>query len=243
MTTNNLRTRRDKALILVAYDSVCRRSKLVSIRIENIGQDVAGAPIQIRLRRSKMENNLNNVETKFIFLKEINEADLQDIINLRQLKSNNYLTPISPCLDAQLIYFKEYKTRRAKNSEIYYKIIDKSKLSQISGLVRLTEISNPNKFSWESLIVADGAPPYVSLDAMITIYRIGFETLNKTICGPWTIPINAKNVYSLHSKVGMAEEISRDESFYNMIVTKEAFNRRFQFFKKIGYGLYNLNQS
>ncbi len=189
-----------------------------------------------------MKNNLNNIETKFIFLKEINETDLQDIINLRQFKSNNHLTPISPSLDAQLEYFKEYKIRRSKNSEIYYKIIDKSNLSKISGLVRLTEISNPNKFSWESLIVADGAPPYVSLDAMITIYRIGFEALNKTICGPWTIPINAKNVYSLHSKVGMAEEISRDESYYKMIVTREAFNRRFHFFKKIGFGLYNLNQ-
>ncbi len=78
-----------------------------------------------------MEINLNNIETKFIFLKEINETDLQDIINLRQFKLNNHLTPISPSLDAQLEYFKEYKIRRSKNSEIYYKIIDKSNLSKI----------------------------------------------------------------------------------------------------------------
>ena len=187
-----------------------------------------------------MESNLNNIETKFIFLKEISEADLQDIINLRQFRVNNHLTPISPSLDAQVAYFKEYKIRSSKNSEIYYKIIDKNNLSQISGLVRLTEINNPNKFSWESFIVADGVPPYVSLDAMITIYRIGFEKLNRSICGPWTIPINAKNVYSLHAKVGMAEEVAKDGHYYSMIVTKEAFNRRFHFLKKIGYGLYNI---
>ena len=55
-----------------------------------------------------MESNLNNIETKFIFLKEISEADLQDIINLRQFRVNNHLTPISPSLDEQVDYFKEY---------------------------------------------------------------------------------------------------------------------------------------
>lgn len=183
---------------------------------------------------------LDNIETRFLFLEEISEADLQNIINLRRFKSNNHLSPISPSLEEQISYYNSYKIKRSENAEIYYKIIDKNNISDMAGLVRLTEINTPSKFSWESLIVADGAPPYIALDAMITIYRLGFEILEKTICGPWTIPIDAKNVYALHKKVGMAEEMSRDESYYHMIVTKESFNGRSNFFKKIGYGIFNL---
>jgi integrase len=53
--TNSLRGKRDKAILLVAYGSLCRRSELVSIRIEDIEQDVAGMPIRIKLRRSKTD--------------------------------------------------------------------------------------------------------------------------------------------------------------------------------------------
>lgn len=187
-----------------------------------------------------MLNTLNNIETQFIILKEICETDLQDIIDLRQFKSNNYLTPISASIEAQKAYYYGYQRKRSENSEIYYKILDKNDPVSMVGLVRLTEINHPNKFSWESLIVADGTPPFISLDAMMTIYRIGFEKLGRDICGPWTIPVNAKNVRSLHEKVGMAQEVQRDENYFYMVVTKENFKRRYDFFRKIGYGIYNI---
>jgi hypothetical protein len=185
-------------------------------------------------------NRLSIIETKFLILKEITEVDLQDIINLRRSRSNNHLSPVSSNLNDQIAYYEKYKRRRAENSEIYYKIIDKCNPSPIAGLVRLTEINDPIKFSWESLIVADGVAPYTALDAMMTIYRIGFETLHKKTCGPWTVPIDAKNVYSLHKKVGMASEVGKDEKFYYMAVEKKDFLARYSFFKKMGFGLYNL---
>ena len=183
---------------------------------------------------------LQKIETKHIFLEEINEGDLYGIIELRTLKLNNYLSPITTSIENQLEYFNKYKIKRLREGELYYKILDKKDLSKITGLVRLTEINNPEKFSWESLIIADGSPPYISLDAMMTIYRIGFEILDKEICGPWTIPIDAKNVYSLHKKVGMASEIECDSNYYYMVVTKPNFLKRYDFFRKMGYGLYNL---
>ncbi len=185
-------------------------------------------------------NFLSNIETKHIILKEITKADLKDIINLRRLRSNNHLSPISSSLSDQIAYYKKYKIRRAENSEIYYKIIDKSNLSAMAGLVRLTEVHDPIKFSWESLIMADGVAPHTSLDAMMTIYRIGFESLQKEICGPWTIPVDAKHIYSLHKKVGMVYEINRDDKFHYMVVRKQDFFNRYAFFKKIGYGLYTI---
>lgn len=54
-TKNDLRGLRDKALILLAYDSLCRRSELVSIKLKDIECDDAGLPIRIRLRKSKTD--------------------------------------------------------------------------------------------------------------------------------------------------------------------------------------------
>ena len=52
---NDLYGLRDKALILLAYDSLCRRSELVSIRMGDIEYDDAGLPTHIRLRKSKTD--------------------------------------------------------------------------------------------------------------------------------------------------------------------------------------------
>lgn len=38
ITDNSLRGYRDRALLLIAYDTMCRRSELVKIRLDNIGQ-------------------------------------------------------------------------------------------------------------------------------------------------------------------------------------------------------------
>lgn len=54
-TKNDLRGLRDKALILLAYDSLCRRSELVSIKLDDIECDDVGLPIRIRLRKSKTD--------------------------------------------------------------------------------------------------------------------------------------------------------------------------------------------
>lgn len=55
VTANNLRGIRDQALLLLAYDSMCRRSELVSIRIEDIYCDEFERKMKIRLRKSKTD--------------------------------------------------------------------------------------------------------------------------------------------------------------------------------------------
>jgi site-specific recombinase XerD len=56
-TANNLRGVRDRALLLLAYDSMCRRSELVSLRVSDIHIDTVGDTTQtkIRLRKSKTD--------------------------------------------------------------------------------------------------------------------------------------------------------------------------------------------
>lgn len=181
-------------------------------------------------------NFLVDLETKYFYLQEIELYDLQSVINLRLNKKNNFLSPISSSIDDQRYYYQDYKQKRLKNSEIYFKVTEKKNAKKIIGLVRLTEIDQLEKFSWESLIISDEAPPYASLDVIFSIYKIGFEILKKNVCGPWEIPIKAQHVYRLHKKMGMAIEINKNNNFYNMIVTKDSYDRKAEFYKKLGYG-------
>ena len=59
-TASNLRGIRDRALILLAYDSMCRRSELVSLRISDIHLINEGnfSGMKIRLRKSKTDQEL-----------------------------------------------------------------------------------------------------------------------------------------------------------------------------------------
>lgn len=56
-TANNLRGIRDRALLLLAYDSMCRRSELVSLKISDIHKNDLSNQYQtkIRLRKSKTD--------------------------------------------------------------------------------------------------------------------------------------------------------------------------------------------
>ena len=52
---NDLWGIRDRALLLLALDSLCRRSEIISLRIEDIKFDEANLPRSIRLRKSKTD--------------------------------------------------------------------------------------------------------------------------------------------------------------------------------------------
>lgn len=54
-TDNSLRGVRDKAILLVAYDSLCRRSELVSLEFDDLITDKKDQSIQIKLRKSKTD--------------------------------------------------------------------------------------------------------------------------------------------------------------------------------------------
>jgi site-specific recombinase XerD len=56
-TDDSLRGIRDRALALLAYDSLCRRSELVALRVEDISHANAEKGLQIRLRKSKTDPN------------------------------------------------------------------------------------------------------------------------------------------------------------------------------------------
>ncbi len=56
-TDNSLRGIRDRALLLTAYDSMCRRSELVSLRVSDVVIDPENKTVKIKLRRSKTDQD------------------------------------------------------------------------------------------------------------------------------------------------------------------------------------------
>jgi integrase len=55
ITDNSLRGFRDRAILLVAYDSLCRRSELVSLEFEDILINEKDGSVKLKLRKSKTD--------------------------------------------------------------------------------------------------------------------------------------------------------------------------------------------
>ena len=124
-TSNNLRGVRDQALLLLAYDSMCRRSELVSLRITDIHLDESENQMKIRLRKSKTDQELQG---RWIFLTRrsadaistwLNQAKLQDGFLFRGI--NNAIDITQELKSSQIN--RIYK-RLAKDAKLPKRIID-----------------------------------------------------------------------------------------------------------------------
>lgn len=130
-TSNNLRGVRDQALLLLAYDSMCRRSELVSLRITDIQIDELEnyTQMKVRLRKSKTDQEHQG---RWIFLTQRSSDALTLWLNQARLKDGFLFRGINNAIDmakdlkgAQIN--RIYK-RLAKDANFPQEIID-----QISG--------------------------------------------------------------------------------------------------------------
>jgi site-specific recombinase XerD len=130
-TSDNLRGVRDRALLLLAYDSMCRRSELVSLKVTDINlPDTENvSEIKIRLRKSKTDQELQG---KWIYLSKrsadaitiwIKKANLIDGFLFRGISNAIDITQELKSSQINRIY-----KRLAKDGKLPQEIID-----QISG--------------------------------------------------------------------------------------------------------------
>jgi len=100
-TTNDLRGVRNKALLLLAYDSLCRRTELVSLKIEDIAYDNRSIPILIRLRRSKTDQEATGrviritLKTQIAIKEWVDGANIHEGFLFRAISNSGH---ISNCL-------------------------------------------------------------------------------------------------------------------------------------------------
>lgn len=151
-SSSNLRGIRDRALLQLAYDSMCRRSELVSLGVADfqMGQIDNQTKTKIRLRKSKTDQELRG---RWIFLTKrsadavalwINNAKLSDGFLFRVI--NNAINITQKLKSSQIN--RMYK-RLAKDAKLPKEIID-----QISG--HLTRVEDA-----QDLLKADASLPTI----------------------------------------------------------------------------------
>jgi len=127
-TDDSLRGIRDRALLLLAYDSMCRRSELVSLRVTDIylHQTENISEMKIRLRKSKTDQELQG---RWIFLSKrsadaialwVEQGKLMDGFLFRGI--NNAIDITQELKSSQIN--RIYK-RLAKNGNLPKEIIDR----------------------------------------------------------------------------------------------------------------------
>jgi hypothetical protein len=183
-----------------------------------------------------MIKDLQYVQSRFLELHPIIREDIPFIYDLRTQTPNNFLNPISSDIAEQYAYYEKYLEKYNRGSEIYYKILDKAK-KRYCGVVRLTEIDEAHVFNWQSLVVAKDSSPQIGIDIMLVIYSLGFENLNRSICGPWPVDLRFKEIFSIHKFIGMTDLQGQDENFASLVVTKERFLEKIGMFRARGLGV------
>lgn len=126
-TINNLRGLRDRALLLLAYDSMCRRGELVCLKISDIHINLEDgiAQMKIRLRKSKTDQELHG---KWIFPTKrsaeainlwITKAKLDDGYIFRGINNASDITRELKCNQINRIY-----KRLAREAKLPKEVID-----------------------------------------------------------------------------------------------------------------------
>jgi site-specific recombinase XerD len=127
VAANNLRGARDRALLLLAYDSMCRRSEIVSLRIADIQIDKLENQFQmkVRLRKSKTDQELQG---KWIFLTQRTADALSLWLSQAKLKDGYLFRGINNAIDItqelKSSQINRIYKRLAKDANLPKEIID-----------------------------------------------------------------------------------------------------------------------
>ncbi len=83
-TDKSLKGLRDRVLLMTAYDSMCRRSELVSLKIEDAVIDKQNKTIKIKLKRSKTDQDAIG---RWLYLSEKTQLELMAWIDSANIES------------------------------------------------------------------------------------------------------------------------------------------------------------
>ena len=176
-----------------------------------------------------------NINTSLISLRPVIEADAKFIYDLRHSELGAFLKPTSSDIKDQEQYLSEYLTRFKAGDEVYY-VIGDLRAGREVGVTRITKLNSAELFGWESLIISKNASPGVAIDAIFLIYKIGFQLLGKTVCGPWAVQKENSRVNRLHQLMLIAEKVSEDNEHFYYRVSGESFVERQKYFESRGFG-------
>lgn len=120
-TSSDLRGLRNRALLLIAYDSLCRRSELASLTIEDIENDEHSNSARIRLRRSKTDQDSLGT---WILIGNESFTALHNWLTSAKIKNGKIFRGIAPSGEVLC------DIKPAQINRIYKKIAKDAKLSK-----------------------------------------------------------------------------------------------------------------
>ena len=91
-TDNSLRGIRDEAILLVAYDTLCRRSELASFQVGDILINTKNKSIDLKLRKSKTDPYAIG---KWLYLSDEAQLALKNWLNVSHIESGNLFRGIT----------------------------------------------------------------------------------------------------------------------------------------------------
>lgn len=176
------------------------------------------------------------IKGNFVHLYHVGIEDAEFILKLRtEDRKDNFLMKTDNNLESQQDYINNYLKNFKQQEEIYYKIFDVKK-GQFSGVVRLTNIQSSKDFGWESAVLDKSSSPNLFIDLMLIIYKVGFDILAREKCGPWKVKKEFKKMMKIHEIIGMTEVLKEDNNFYELIVKKENYTQKIDYYNKRGLG-------
>ncbi len=172
--------------------------------------------------------NINNLESKTIRLRLVEEDDADFILSLRlDERYNKFLSGVVNDLDKQRLWIRQYKIDEAAREQ-YYFIIERLDGSKC-GTVRLYDFKN-DSFSWGSWILNENKTRYAAVETALLIYKFGFDELSFSRSHFEVLKEN-QNVISFHRKFG-AKQVSEDADYVYFNFTNESYKEKLQEFNK-----------
>ena len=157
------------------------------------------------------------LESKTIRFRFVEEADADFILNLRlDDRYNQFLSGVSPDLEAQKEWIKNYKYHEADGTQFYFIIerLDSTKC----GTVRIYDLKE-NSFCWGSWILNEEKTRYAALESAFLVYQFGFDELGYEQ-SHFDVMKGNKGVISFHEKMG-AVRIGEDEDNVYFTIAKD----------------------
>jgi len=180
--------------------------------------------------------NTKIISGNFCCLQQIEMPDAKLIFDLRTKRTkNNFLKITNGNVNDQEQYLLKYFEKFRNNQEIYYKIID-IKNNKACGVLRVTELNKQEIFNWQSFVVMESTAPNIVIDAMLMVYRIGFDFLDRNICGNWEVDKNFVKMMKMHEIMNMAKIVGENEKYFLVTVKKHDFIENYPRYKKMGFG-------
>ncbi|WP_417532452.1 GNAT family N-acetyltransferase [Marinobacter lipolyticus] len=158
------------------------------------------------------------LESKTLRLRLVEESDAGFILNLRMdERYNNFLSAVTPDLESQKQWIRNYKSDEQAGKQFYF-IIER-KDGKPCGTIRVYDLRD-DSFCWGSWILNQSKTRYAALESAFLVYEFGFGHLGFRK-SHFDVMKGNKGVIKFHQRMG-AVKVSEDDQNDYFEITQDA---------------------